>query len=764
MELYRKELKLAVIKGLDESRGSSNVPIKLTHDTSDEYINYTEQIHIRYLFDNQLKEEILPTNDNGFYIPGKPLSHDGPIELAVHLINGDIELVTNELSFVVKNAPNGTTQVDPSEFTWQQLVDQYVNAKLDTFANKLDLSKFEETVNGSIENQNQNIESFKSEVNTSLSNQNTSINKTTSAQNSKITTLEGRMDTFTRLSGGSTTGDAELQDIRVGANGTTYDTAGNAVRGQYSQLKEDLDTLNQGGLNLKEDFIGQQVNEWLDKHPEATTTVQDGSLTEVKFTPSFRNEYNILKNGIINVKLYNVKGDGITNDTLAIQNILDTYVNNGNGNIAIYFPKGEYIIDNILISQTNGVHFYGDGVSATVLKCVNTSGTEENNIDFIKLSGVVAHCLFEKMSISNDGNEYNNGISSRCELYNGFETAGLWFSDFNDLIISGFRNDIFFKAKDPSSDIDVANQYLTFNRCRFFGANYSCFTAYGQLGQNSFNDCYFEKAKDTLKHYIYLKGYEGSNGSDHTEMRLNNCSFVSSTTEQSDLMFVSTGPCNIIFDCCWFENIKVPMINTELSYINLLFRNCLFILCVNNVFCNGIGNKINLLLDKCINNRSLYDNAFNDTINDACLFSIWERDTIGEVLVKTKKRPDTNFMLGISNYTFHAIKRIFKLSDVLYNKNGEIVLSILKHSSLSDDVTFVVFDDGTKYCPVPFNMKIKLDIYNKKIVSCVYSGMVKGSTEYINAVLSDKKKIYVGFQCIDTTLNKVVTWNGSSFV
>lgn len=188
MELYRKELKLAAIKGLDESRGSSNVPIKLTHDTSDEYINYTEQIHIRYLFDNQLKEEILPTNDNGFYIPGKPLSHDGPIELAVHLINGDIELVTNELSFVVKNAPNGTTQVDPSEFTWQQLVDQYVNAKLDTFANKLDLSKFEETVNGSIENQNQNIESFKTEVNANLSNQDKKITdlQNTTSVNEKI--------------------------------------------------------------------------------------------------------------------------------------------------------------------------------------------------------------------------------------------------------------------------------------------------------------------------------------------------------------------------------------------------------------------------------------------------------------------------------------------------------------------------------------------------------------------------------------------------
>ena len=75
------------------------------------------------------------------------------------------------------------------------------------------------------------------------------INATLTAHGTSITELQNamvlahaRITNLSTLPDGSTTGDAELQDIRVGWDGTEYETAGEAVRAQIVQAME-----NSGG-------------------------------------------------------------------------------------------------------------------------------------------------------------------------------------------------------------------------------------------------------------------------------------------------------------------------------------------------------------------------------------------------------------------------------------------------------------------------------------------------------------------------------------
>ena len=130
----------------------------------------------------------------------------------------------------------------------------------------------------------------------------------------KANLLNARMDTFTTLSEGSTTADAELKDIRVGADGTTYENAGNAVREQFNELKEDLDDIKEPFVKSNED--AKDTLYVTDSEGNVICKIDKDGVHSVNF-------YN--KDGV----LINASGGGITEEQAELLNSLSAKYNDG---------------------------------------------------------------------------------------------------------------------------------------------------------------------------------------------------------------------------------------------------------------------------------------------------------------------------------------------------------------------------------------------------------------------------------------------------
>lgn len=297
--------------------------------------------------DTSKLDEILPKYDplklNGINLAQNYVSAFNTgmnIYQCVNQLQGYIEWVVKAVNDVVKswNVQVGKS-IDQSkaivrETTTEQFNTEWTNKQPELIeqVNTLTTNQFNEDwgvlenrINTTLENQNTNIQNIQNEQNELVTNTNNTIN----AQNTKInsiqtqqtnlaseqnnlanqqTTLSNRMDTFTSLSEGSTTGDAELKDIRVGANGVTYPNAGDAVRGQYSQLKEDLGGISEYPLGdnvFKTELVTKSDNCNYTKNDDSVTV----SISNENYYSSARTEYGVIQHILTPNKKYRMSCD-----------------------------------------------------------------------------------------------------------------------------------------------------------------------------------------------------------------------------------------------------------------------------------------------------------------------------------------------------------------------------------------------------------------------------------------------------------------------
>lgn len=86
-----------------------------------------------------------------------------------------------------------------------------------------------------------------------------------------------------------------------------------------------------------EDDIRDETSNWLDEHPEATTTVQDGAITKAKINTEFLPE---IENAYVTPEMFGAKGDGVTDDGAAFLQAL-------NSGAQVYLANSYYIANPI---------------------------------------------------------------------------------------------------------------------------------------------------------------------------------------------------------------------------------------------------------------------------------------------------------------------------------------------------------------------------------------------------------------------------------